>query len=494
MNILKQVIKIVFVIIMFYILILLFGFDNINYYGKSPHSINNFYSLFFIVPVFIVLLFLNIKKDINRKLFITLLILISFTIFIFQFIVIKYGMFYSGWDAGTIYGISQDIFYSSRINNIKYLTMYPNNIFLVSILVIIKHIPFIGTKYITTLLVNTLLVNLSGIFTALTIKNILKNRLVALLSYLIMFPLILINPWILIPYSDTFSILFPILIVYMYSRPEKKYLTYFSIGFISIIGFLIKPTVVIVTIAIFLLEFINIIEKIKNKSEIKKQIVFIFLIFTGMILSYNLKFISRSYINFKPNKNVVEFNLTHYLAMGQNNYTNGIYSKEDVDDSLKYGMKINIPKFKRRISSRNFSEQASFLSKKTLINYNEASFAWSGEGNFYSKVDESRGTIQPIIRNIYYKNGKYYDIFILYIHWIWLFTLFFIPFIVKKNNKTSEFLIILSIIGITLFLTIFECRSRYLYCYSPIYVVCSVIGIYNLKFNICGRIKRKRGV
>lgn len=494
MNILKQAIKIIFVFMFIYILILLLGFDNVNYYAKKTHLINNIYSIFFIVTVFIILFLFNLKKEISNKLFIKLMLLISFIVFVFQFIVIRYGLFYSCWDAGKVYGISEDIFYYGRINDIKYLTMYPNNIFLVSILVMIKSIPLIGTKYITTLVFNILLVNLSGIFASLTIKNILNNRLVALLSYLVLFPLILISPWILIPYSDTFAILFPILMIYIYSKDQRNNLTYFIIGFISIVGFLIKPTVIIVTIAILLLEFMNLFDNMKNKTKLKKQILFFVFVFSGMLLSYSFKYISRNYIGFKPDKNIVEFNLTHYLAMGENDYTNGIYSKDDVDDSLKHGMKINIPKFKQRITSRSLLGQIKFFSKKTLINYNESAFAWGGEGNFYCKTDESRGKIQPIIRNIYYESGKYYDIFISFLHWIWLFTIFFMPYIVKRNNKDSEMLIILSIVGINLFLTIFECRSRYLYCYSPVYVVCSVIGIYNLKTKIHMKFISKGGV
>ena len=64
---------------------------------------------------------------------------------------------------------------------------------------------------------------------------------------------------------------------------------------------------------------------------------------------------------------------------------------------------------------------------------------------------------------------------------LWLIVLFFAPFIIKKNNTKQELVIMLSIIGLVLFLTIFEPRTRYMYCYSEIYVIAAILGLYNLK-------------
>ena len=64
---------------------------------------------------------------------------------------------------------------------------------------------------------------------------------------------------------------------------------------------------------------------------------------------------------------------------------------------------------------------------------------------------------------------------------IWLFVLILCLFagITKDNNKYSIFY--LSLIGLIVFLTIFECRARYLYCYSPVFVTAAMIGLKNLK-------------
>jgi hypothetical protein len=52
-------------------------------------------------------------------------------------------------------------------------------------------------------------------------------------------------------------------------------------------------------------------------------------------------------------------------------------------------------------------------------------------------------------------------------------------FSLKNERTNAEDVITLSIIGITLFLLLFEARARYLYCYSPIFVLGAMIGLHN---------------
>lgn len=482
MNFLKKAISILFFIIMVYIIILLFGFDNLNYYGKQDHLLNNAWALIFIFVSFFIFYIFNKKKQIDNKKYWVFIIFISIGTFLIQYIIVKFGLFYSGWDARAIRDISENVYYNNLISNPTYLTMYPNNIFLTFILVLIKSIPFIGKKYLTTLAINALLVNVAGIFTSLTLKNITKNNFLAILVYLISIPLILLSPWILIPYSDTFAILFPICILFIYTKDHKKLYDYFMIGFLSIIGYFIKPTVIIVFIAIVIIEIITKISTI-NISNAKQYFKPVVSLLIGILIAYSMRYISIWYINFKPDKNVEEFNWTHFLAMGENEETNGIYSDDDVYHSMKYGMKDNIDIFIKRISTRSFTGQIEFFSKKTLINFNGPAFAWGIEGSFYYNVPPSVGKMNDVIRSVYYGDGKYYKYFMLLEQWIWLLVIFFCPFIIQENSK-NKLVVMLSLVGIILFLTIFEPRTRYLYCFSPIFVVCSMIGMSSLKDKI----------
>ena len=54
-----------------------------------------------------------------------------------------------------------------------------------------------------------------------------------------------------------------------------------------------------------------------------------------------------------------------------------------------------------------------------------------------------------------------------------------------SRERDYEYLaIILSLIGLTLFELLFEARARYLYIYSPVYVIAAVYGIRDLDYRL----------
>ena len=167
--------------------------------------------------------------------------------------------------------------------------------------------------------------------------------------------------------------------------------------------------------------------------------------------------------------------------MGQNNDTLGAYSQSDVDDTINIGQKNDIYKFKDRLLNRSFKQQIVFFTKKTLLNFNDGSFCWGLDGTFFYKKTKPKNGFSRFLRQIYYGDGKYFDWFIQIQNYIWLTVLFFMPWIIKKENNKKEYVLMLSIIGLILFLTIFEPRTRYMYCYSNIYIIVAILGIYNLK-------------
>ena len=118
-----------------------------------------------------------------------------------------------------------------------------------------------------------------------------------------------------------------------------------------------------------------------------------------------------------------------------------------------------------------------------MINYNDGTFAWTKEGDFFKEVKNNNSKLSILLKDYYYPNGKQYKIFtqITQIFWIIIITSIFLLYFVKNNKR--NIVIITTIIGITLFLVIFEARARYLYCYLPIYIVASIISMYRFKKN-----------
>ena len=57
-----------------------------------------------------------------------------------------------------------------------------------------------------------------------------------------------------------------------------------------------------------------------------------------------------------------------------------------------------------------------------------------------------------------------------------------IGLIQSKNGANREICVnvgVLTFIGITMFVMIFEARARYLFLYVPIFIICGVLGIYS---------------
>ena len=121
------------------------------------------------------------------------------------------------------------------------------------------------------------------------------------------------------------------------------------------------------------------------------------------------------------------------------------------------------------------------MTKKVLLNYNDGTFFWGGEGTFYKKIlPEKNHYISSFFRNLYYNGdykGKYYSIWANFEQMIWLTVLFFAMlsgFFARDKRIT---VVMITIIGLTLFELIFEARARYLFAYVPLYIILAVCGI-----------------
>ena len=184
------------------------------------------------------------------------------------------------------------------------------------------------------------------------------------------------------------------------------------------------------------------------------------------------------------------FGLTHFLMMGMNyneDGESGVYNLEDVEFSQSYATSMereqaNLALTTKRIKKLGVSGMMHLMHSKILTNYNDGTFCWGGEGNFFVDIlSNKQGRFAQLLRNIYYCrewDGKYYIIFYNFELMIWL-TVLLLSLIGTMKNSCDVSIIIarVSIIGITIFELLFEARARYLYTYVPIYILLATIGI-----------------
>lgn len=436
-----------------------------------------------------------------------ILLIVCCIIFFFIQLYYAYNIYFlTGWDVGVMQesavGLANGEILNQNFGYYWYFSMYPNNIFLTAIFTMIYKLSmFLGINNYNFFLVvfSVLSINISLWFTVKSTAVIFKNKNYCMFILFIYCIYIMFSPWMVIPYSDTYSIMFTISTLYFYLIRDtiNKYIAWFLIFVLAFVGYLIKPTCIIVLIAIVLIEIWNLFF-VKNRKLIFEKLRLIPILIISIIFFLGIKSFSMGFLGYEINAET-EFPLTHFLMMGMNPETKGVYYEDDVQYTKSINgknnkEKANLEKVKERLNEYGLVNYTKLLGKKMLTNYNDGTFAWSIEGNFYKQIlTEKNDTISPLLRSICYYDGENYQLFACYQQCIWITLLFLMCFIPKKVIKIENdiFVIMLTIIGITLFLLLFEARARYLFLYAPYYIIMAVAGLKELINIITNKYKQK---
>ena len=437
--------------------------------------------------------FIKEDKDINKKKYLIIITFLFLIMIIIQSIFIKNFYFKTGWDVsnlysyGTLYPKIKDLNLVGANKNYTYLSTYPNNLFIARIYCFVAMHTLGLDFYKALIIINCIIINLTAIILLRILSNFKIKRKNKILGFIFYFILIGISPWVIIPYSDTLGIIFPSIVLLNYSKERRKLYNYFLIGLASTIGFFLKPTVIIIMIAILIIELIKFIDKIIKKEVSKKtlkkclivSLMFILGIAIGKIVDLTLE---KEY-PYEIDRNH-SMTIYHYLMMGANKETNGGFNLTDFWNSVNhYGVQekkeYNISIWKERLKEID----ANFLSNKMIYIYNDGTFAWEGEGEFYnSEFEYENKKIYNFYLEYYKKEGKNYKIFfsIHQFFWITILLFCFINVIITKSNDV-KLVLLLTFIGQTMFLMIFEARARYLIIYLPIFICLGTLCLNNLK-------------
>ena len=398
-----------------------------------------------------------------------------------------------------------------------YFEMFPNNnTLLYAEIILYKLLKFFGLLSITKSMsiivgINIILIDLSIVFLYLTVRELFgkKNAIFSLIICVLSYAFYCYIP---VLYTDTATMLFPILMIFLYVKYNKnknnKYLILLAIA--SIIGYKLKPTVIITLVAI-VIDFI-----FRNKpKEYYKGLIYLvssFLIFFGIVYFMEVKL---SIFPYDVKNNNKEIPYTHWIMMGMTEYDSykkerkyiGWYNPKSLDYTLSYKTtnarkKANIKQIKKQFNDYGILKYTQFLYRKLL-------FTWS-DGTFYAPALVNSDTIlykdrNNPVKDIVASYGKYYRITFRQNIGMFLFMYLFIIIGVFKKIKTkdNEFnFAYLSIFGLLIFLLIWEDSSRYLITYIPVILLCTIAGfdaiMKNRKENIyeevsCKKIIVKRG-
>lgn len=420
------------------------------------------------------------------------LILLSVILLGIQIVVAWQIYFKTGWDCAQIVQMAQRVAFDyDDIGRDMYFSMYPNNVLLVAVFAaVLRFTKYIGLNadYFPLVMIGCLMVNMAGFFMADCIRKLTKRNWLALIAWGVYMLLAGLSPWISIPYSDTYSILFPILCIWLYTyRDEKsKLLVWGGIGFAGGIGYFIKPTVILVVYGIIALEIWNNIcsyNRRDRKKCVRNWITVAGALFLSMLLAAGFNDLAREKMGFTPIKSK-EFTPMHYAMMGLNYTTGGTYDQTDVNfsagaPSVKERNNNALEEIGNRISDMGVTGLAAHTVRKMLTNFNDGTFAWGKEGEFYWNIQEKSNGLANQLRSYYYDSGSNYEIFHTFSQAMWVVILCLIVCIAlpaeEKSERTTAS-VLLGILGIICFVMLFEARARYLYLYSPLFILAAAIG------------------
>lgn len=419
-------------------------------------------------------------------------LVVSLIFFLIQLFVALHIYFLAGWDV--IYVVQNAKWLAegnlAELSN-KYFSMYNNNLLLVFLCSkLFRAGQFFSLTEMKDMMavfvvIQCIISSGTGVLLFHCVDKLFHRKSLAWLSWILYAALVLTSPWVVVPYSDSAGLFIPLCIFYLYiSMNEDKYdvLRWVFITLLSYWGFRIKPQVLIITIAILAIEVVHKIAVKPTKLGIQSVLacgcvlVVSQLCFGAMINSMSF--------TLDKEKN---FGVTHFLMMGLNTKSDGGYLDKDVQFSKSFATieerkAGNVEKIQKRVDNLNEKGWGMHLIKKTLVNYGDGSFSFGQEGNFnletYNQSDRAK-----FFQQIFYEEGKYFPILTTFQQGIWLLILICLflaaVFYEKRSLLQSKEIavLMLAIIGLSIFELMFEARSRYFYIYAPVYILLAVCGI-----------------
>jgi hypothetical protein len=194
------------------------------------------------------------------------------------------------------------------------------------------------------------------------------------------------------------------------------------------------------------------------------------------------------------------FTMNHYLMMGLNDDTDGAFSYDDsilsmTQATVEAREDINKAITRERLETYGPLGLVRHLVKKTLVCFNDGTFAWLGEGDFiHETVGVASGDSSNFFHSYIYppespSEEVPYRLFCTIEQTLWLVCLVGIPLGLLRQRRHRNpdekecgsfqpaWLIIAYCVGaILLFLLAFEARARYLYLYSGFFVLLGMYG------------------
>ncbi|MBD5524303.1 MAG: hypothetical protein HDR04_07770 [Lachnospiraceae bacterium] len=354
-----------------------------------------------------------------------------------------------------------------------YFISFPNNI---NITVVLSWLYRIFQDWRWIIFCGSLLTNLSVLLISCSVYKISGSTFAALFIE-IMGEILLGLTWrAFLPYTDNYGMVFVALMIFVYfTKIPSKYKIPMII-FCGFAGAFIKATVCVVLLAIAIHAWMKNIHGLSDlKDNLRRILLILFccVICLGVIMK--IQTVSRNNIQYEPSS--IACNWTYYFMLGQNTQAYGMYNDGD-SAGIRFQILQNYSEDKwnqafvqealTRIKSRGLIGNIQFYLMKINLAYNDGYFH-----NMRQFTDED------IDKNCLYSfylddaSGLYrIGADVMQVLWDTILLLVILDtFLFRKlYSNIDDIFWKVAILGITMYLMIFEVRSKYIYMFLPVYM------------------------
>ena len=338
---------------------------------------------------------------------------------------------------------------------------------------------------------------LTALMLVQTAMHIWHRKDCAILTYVLYLLLVWMSPWWSIPYSDIWGLMVAVAILWTATTlPFKRlWLKLMILGAATVVGYYIRPQTVFVPLAILVVRGLKGLKGYKGfKRMLRPSGVVLAGIASGFII-VNVAMIGCP-LHLHTSK---ALGPTHYLMLGANYQSIGIYSAQDVDFSCSYPKKKERKKAEMQETLRRYRALEAkgtliLWGRKNLLNFSDGTFYWGREGNFFKEVPERSGAVAKLTRSLFHRregSGSNYVGWSVCATSLWFGIVVLSLFAAlprrrgainistdKQFNKSTSIIeaVMLAVLMLILFHTLCEARARYLFCFTPLFVLIAVEG------------------
>ena len=173
-----------------------------------------------------------------------------------QLVVARCAWYKMGWDIANVYTTAEELARGQALTDPDYFRLCPNN----APLTILQAVPMwvavklgLAVPFVVLPYLDAVLLNLTAYFTVRCAQRITPSRWARGFAAAVSILWIALSPYVLYPYTDTWAVLFPVLAIYAWLTVRRPALRWGLVSLACFAGAAVKPTVLIVLIALGLL-------------------------------------------------------------------------------------------------------------------------------------------------------------------------------------------------------------------------------------------------